>query len=81
VRERVNDAIFIFIAPPSTEELVRRQEQRNSLSPDEVIERLGIAEKEMTYARDYDHIVVNDDLDRAVEELLQIIHRERERQT
>jgi guanylate kinase len=81
VRERVNDAIFIFIAPPSTEELVRRQEQRNSLSPDEVTERLGIAEKEMTYARDYDHVVVNDDLDRAVDELLQIIHRERERQT
>jgi guanylate kinase len=81
VRKRVNDAIFIFIAPPNNEELARRQELRNSESPEDMTERLGIAEKEMTYARDYDHVVVNEDLDRAVEELLGIIRAARERQT
>ena len=81
VRKRVNDGIFIFIAPPNTDELARRQEQRNSESPEDMTERLRIAEKEMTYARDYDHVVVNDDLDRAVEELLGIIRAARERQT
>ena len=81
VRKHVNDAIFIFIAPPNNEELARRQELRNSESPEDMTERLRIAEKEMTYARDYDHVVVNEDLDRAVEELLGIIRAARERQT
>jgi guanylate kinase len=81
VRKRVSDAIFIFVAPPNNEELARRQEKRNSESTEDMTERLRIAEKEMTYARDYDYVVVNDDLDRAVEELLGIIRAARERQT
>lgn len=81
VRKRVKDAIFIFIAPPNNKELARRQELRNSESPEDMTERLRIAEKEMTYARDYDHVVVNEDLDRAVEDLQGIIRAARERQT
>jgi guanylate kinase len=81
VRKRAGDAVFIFIAPPSNEELVRRQEVRGKEIHQDMSERRRIAEKEMTYARDYDHVVVNDDLDRAVAEVLAIIRRERERQT
>ncbi len=81
VRKRAPDAIFIFIAPPTNEELARRQELRSSETRQDMTERRRIAEKEMTYARDYDHVVVNDDLDRAVAEVLAIIHRARERQT
>ena len=44
-------------------------------------ERLRIADKEMTYAPDYDFVVVNDELDRAVAEALAIIHQAREGQT
>jgi guanylate kinase len=44
-------------------------------------ERLKIAEMEMKHAAEYDHVVVNDDLDRAVAEVLEIIRRARERQT
>jgi guanylate kinase len=81
VRKQLSDGIFIFIAPPNEEELARRQEVRGGESEKDVTERLRIAGKEMAYARDYDHVVVNDDLDRAVGELLKIIRSARERQT
>lgn len=81
VRKRVSDGNFIFIAPPNTEELARRQEGRSSENALDMTERLRIAEKEMAYARDYDHVVINADLDRAVEEVLAIIRAARERQT
>lgn len=81
VRKRARDGVFIFIAPPSHEELVRRQELRSKEIHEDMSERRRIAEKEMAYARDYDHVVVNDDLDRAVREVLEIIHDARERQT
>jgi guanylate kinase len=81
VRKRVSDGIFIFIAPPNTEELARRQSGRSSENEQDMTERLRIAEKEMTYARDYDHVVVNDDLERAVSEVEGIIGGAREGQT
>lgn len=81
VRERARDALFIFIAPPSNEELVRRQEVRGKEAEQDMTERRKIAEKEMQYASQYDRAVVNDDLDRAVAEILAIIRAARERQT
>jgi guanylate kinase len=81
VRERAPDALFIFIAPPSNEELVRRQEVRGKEAEQDMTERRKIAEKEMQYASQYDQAVVNDDLDRAVAEILAIIRAARERQT
>jgi guanylate kinase len=81
VRKRVDDGIFIFIAPPSEKELARRQELRGGESGKDMTERLRIAEKEMSYARDYDHVVVNEDLEHAVAEVLEIIRAAREGQT
>jgi guanylate kinase len=81
VRKSVPDALFIFIAPPTNEELVRRQELRSRETKQDMTDRRRIAEKEMAYARDYDHVVVNDALDGAVAEVLEIIRRARERQT
>lgn len=81
VRKRVPDALLIFIAPPTQEELVRRQELRSRETHQDMTERRRISEKEMAYARDYDHVVVNDDLERAVGEVLEIIRRGREGQT
>jgi guanylate kinase len=82
VRKRVHHhGIFIFIAPPNERELARRQELRGGETGKDMAERLRIAEKEMSYARDYDHVVVNDDLDRAVAEIIEIIRTARERQT
>ncbi len=81
VRQKVPDGVFIFIAPPSMEELAKRQEKRKSESPSEMTERRRIAEGEMAHAAGYDRVVVNDDLDRAVAELLEIIREARERHT
>jgi guanylate kinase len=82
VRKRAPDGVFIFIAPPSTEELGRRQQLRERAAPDEdMAERLKIAETEMKHASKYDHVVVNDDLEHAVGKVLEIIKRARERQT
>lgn len=81
VRERVPDAIFIFIAPPSVSELVRRQVERNTETSQDMTARRKIAEREMEYSRRYDHVVVNDELERAVAQVLAIIHHARESQT
>jgi guanylate kinase len=82
VRKRAPDGVFIFIAPPSKEELVRRQERREGGVPDDdMAERLKIAETEMKHSSEYDHVVINDELGRAVGEVLEIIERARERQT
>lgn len=82
VRKRAPDGVFIFIAPPSKAELIRRQELRTGADPEaDMVERLKIAETEMKHASRYDHVVINDDLERAVGEVLEIIRRARERQT
>jgi guanylate kinase len=75
VRERRPDGIFVFIAPPSLEELERRRQGRGE---DASAERQRIAVAEMAEAPKYDHVVVNDDLDRAVDEILRIIRAARE---
>jgi guanylate kinase len=81
VRQKAPDGVFIFVAPPSTRELERRHELRNSESLDDRASRLKIAQGEMKYAARYDHVVVNDELERAVAEVLAIIREARQRQT
>ena len=81
VRRLMPDAILIFVVAPSEEELVRRQEERGSDSPQDRASRRQIAEREMTHASQYDHVVTNDDVERAAAEVLDVIRRARERQT
>jgi guanylate kinase len=81
VRAKAPDAVFIFLAPPSVDELVRRQVKRNTESTQDMAARREIATREMEYALRYDHVVVNDDLERAVAEMLDIIKEARASQT
>ncbi len=81
VRRKLPGATFIFLAPPSMQELMRRTTQRQTESAEDRSARQMIAETEMKFASHYDHVVVNDDLDRAVAEVLEIIKKTRERQT
>lgn len=71
------DALLIFVLPPSRDEQERRLRRRGD--PDhKVAERLRKAEEEEPIGRGLaDHVVVNDELDRTVEEMLSIIRRER----
>jgi len=81
VRKRALDALRIFLAPPSMDELLRRRTQRHSESARDQASRQLIAEDEMALGTHFDHVVVNDDLERAVQEILAIIRTARERQT
>lgn len=59
-------AVSIFIMPPSVEELRKRLEKRATDSPEVIAERVGKAEYEISFAPQYDHCVVNDNLEEAV---------------
>ena len=77
VRQKRPDGVYIFVAPPSMEELLRRRVVRGAESPEEMQARQELAEIEMAYADRYDHIVVNDDAERAVNEIEHILDQER----
>lgn len=66
-------AMSMFIQPPSVPELRRRLESRGSDTPDQIQIRLDKAEYEMSFAPEFDHIIVNDDLDKAKAEALTLI--------
>jgi guanylate kinase len=80
VREKVTEGVFIFLAPPSIDELIKRQIKRNTESVEDMEARRQIATREMEYASRYDHVVVNDDIERAAREVLDIIRDARDRQ-
>ena len=68
-----DEALSLFIQPPSVEELRRRLEGRATDTAEAIAERLAKAEYEMTFAQQFDHIIVNDDLETAKQETLQIV--------
>ena len=73
VREKMKDAISIFIMPPSYEELRRRLTGRGTDSIEVINQRLSAALSEIERANEYDYIVTNDIVDRAVDDILHII--------
>jgi guanylate kinase len=81
VREKAPDAVLIFLQPPSEEELERRLRERGTEDPSDLGLRLTEAKREMDAAPEFDHMVVNDQVDRAVEEVLAIIKASKERKT
>ena len=79
VRQGRPKAVFIFISPPSMDELMRRRQRRGSEPAATIQARQRLAEVEMGYSQRYDHVVVNDDADRAVRQIEAILDLERER--
>ena len=63
----------LFIQPPSVDELRKRLVGRATDSPEQIEERLAKAEYEMSFAPQFDRIIVNDDLDTAKAETLKTI--------
>ena len=68
-----DDAMSLFIQPPSVEELRRRLEHRGTDTPEAIEERLAKAAYEMKFAPQFDHVVVNDDLESAKQETLKLV--------
>jgi guanylate kinase len=73
VRERVPEATSVFIAPPSDEALRTRLVGRGSDGPEQIERRLAVARDELAARDEFDHVVVNDDLDAAVQELADLV--------
>ncbi len=75
VKEEVPGAVTIFITAPIPE-LERRLRERASESEGEIGERIGLARRQLEQADEFDHVVVNDDVERATGELEDIVLRE-----
>lgn len=77
VRKATEDAVLVFIAPPSLEELRRRLTGRGTESAEEVEKRLSCAEDELAYRNQYDYIIVNDDVECAASKMEAIMKAEK----
>lgn len=69
VRKALKGGVYIFILPPSLKACEDRLKARGKDSPEDIKKRLKIAEEEIRKAPQYDYLIVNDELDRAFEEL------------
>ena len=76
VKKSCPEGVFIFILPPSLEELRSRILHRGTESEEDIRIRMSAAERELEYLEHYDYCVVNDDLDQAVESVKKIIEAE-----
>jgi guanylate kinase len=76
-RQAFPDAIGVFILPPTFDVLIERLNFRGANRGDDLELRLKNARREITESNQFDYIVINDDLDRAVDELVSIIKAER----
>ena len=75
IREFYPDAVTVFIAPPSREHLMERMRNRKE-TEEKIAERMATVDNIMSYANRYDYVVVNDDLNTAVQKILNIIKSE-----
>jgi guanylate kinase len=75
VKERIPDAVVVFITAPSFDELERRLRERATESAGEIEERLELSRRQLEQADQSDFVVVNDDLERATDELVGIVRR------
>ena len=77
VRKALPTATAIFIAPPSMAELSHRLRGRGTESDEAIARRLSIAQTEVAAAGEFDHVIVNDDAERAAAEVAAIIEERR----
>ena len=76
VQEKLPEAVTIFVTAPTFDELERRLRERATESSGEIGERLDLARQQLELADRFDHVIVNDDLERAAAEVQEIV-RER----
>lgn len=79
VKKNYPKGVFIFILPPSLSELNKRIENRGTDSKEVIMKRMQCAYDELNYAFEYDYVVVNDEVETAVEKIKHIIFAEKNR--
>ncbi len=77
LKERFEGGVYVFILPPSMEELRRRLEGRSSDAPEVIERRIRRATEEIREARWYDYVIINDSLEEAFQELSAIVLAQR----
>ena len=77
IKAKRPETLMIFLMPPSFEELERRLVLRGKDSPEVIRSRLAEAERECALRGEYDHVVVNDEVERAVDEISALIDARR----
>ena len=77
VRALCPDAVFLFIAPPSVEELRRRLNKRGTEAAEVIEERVSQAARELSYADRYDYIIVNGELEKAIQDFRTVVRAEK----
>ena len=76
MRERVPDVVLVFVLPPSADALVERLAERGTEGEDTVARRIENARAELEQASRFDYIVINENLDQAIEEVRSIVSAE-----
>jgi guanylate kinase len=79
VRARASAAVGIFVLPPSFEVLEHRLRRRSKDSDEQIMRRLAVARSEVDAVADYDYVVVNDEVEPAVQRLKAVVEAERAR--
>ncbi|MDD6204917.1 MAG: guanylate kinase [Firmicutes bacterium] len=77
VKEKFEEGVFIFLVPPSMEELHRRLVQRGRETPELIMERFKAAYEEMNFINRYNYVVTNDKVDEAIRKIEAIIAAEK----
>lgn len=77
IKKLIPEALFIFIMPPSLKELVKRLKGRGTETNEKIIKRFNAAYKEINEVTKYNYVVVNDEIDTAVDKIESIIKAER----
>ena len=76
VQDAIPGSVTIFVDAPTFEELERRLRERATESSGEIQVRLDLARKQQTLKNRFDHVIVNDDVERAAQELTEIVRRQ-----
>jgi guanylate kinase len=76
VQREIEDSVTIFVRAPTFEELERRLRERATESGGEIDKRLVRAKRQLSQQDEFDYVIVNDDINRAADELLAIVRRE-----
>ena len=77
VKESWGHSILVFLEPPTWEDLVSRLEGRATDNPERRAERLALAQDEMAQAPFFDHILINDEVEKVVASLIRLVHSQR----
>ena len=76
IQRQLPGSVLVFVAPPDIDDLQRRLSMRGTNTGEEIAQRMAIARQELAAAGDFEHVITNDDLDRAAEELTRLIRAE-----